>query len=100
MNYEFFDLTFWQQLALLYLALINIMAFFYFGLDKLRSTTNSRRVSERMLWFLVAIGGSIGGLLAMKFFRHKTKKLSFQAGVAVILATQILLAYLLLRIDL
>ncbi|MFH1947064.1 MAG: DUF1294 domain-containing protein [Candidatus Magasanikbacteria bacterium] len=51
-------------------------------------------MSEKMLWILSAIGGSIGALLAMNFFRHKTKKLSFQAGIATILAGQILLVYL------
>lgn len=93
------SLSLFYQLGLLYLALINITAFFAFGWDKLRSQVDGwrgRRVSEKMLWLLTLIGGSIGALLGMHFFRHKTKKLSFQAGIAVILAGQMLLIYFIL----
>lgn len=93
---EFFaQLTLLTQIIIIYLIIINIVTFFYFGLDKTRSELSKRRISERMLWFLSAIGGSVGALLGMKFFRHKTKKMSFQAGIAVILAIQILLLYFL-----
>ena len=94
----FFSLSFSNQLGLLYLMLINITAFFFFGWDKLRSQVSSaRRVSERMLWLLSIIGGSVGALCGMYFFRHKTKKLSFQAGIAVILAAQILLILFIMK---
>jgi len=79
------------QILITYLVLINIITFFYFGLDKLKSQLQHRRISEKTLWILSAIGGSLGALLGMNFFRHKTKKLSFQAGIAVILAGQICL---------
>ncbi|MBU2542124.1 DUF1294 domain-containing protein [Patescibacteria group bacterium] len=84
------------QLLIIYLVSINIITFFYFGLDKLKSQLSHRRVSEKTLWILSAIGGSLGALLGMNFFRHKTKKLSFQAGIAVILAGQICLILLLI----
>jgi|SRR3989338_7720150 len=93
----FLSLSFLSQLTVLYLVLINIAAFFFFGWDKLRAQVDARRVSERRLWLLAAIGGSAGALLGMNFFRHKTKKLSFQAGMAVILATQILLISLIME---
>jgi len=93
---EFFaNLNVSTQLIIIYLIIINVVTFFYFGLDKTRSELSKRRIPERMLWFLTAIGGSVGALLGMKFFRHKTKKVSFQAGIAVILAIQILLLYFL-----
>lgn len=92
----FLNLTFLTQIILIYLVIINLITFFYFGIDKMRSIRNERRISERMLWFLSLIGGSAGALLGMNYFRHKTKKLSFQAGFAVILALQILLIYFLL----
>lgn len=95
---EFFaNLNVSTQLIIIYLIIINVVTFFYFGLDKTRSELSRRRISEKMLWFLTAIGGSIGALIAMKFFRHKTQKVSFQAGIAVILAIQILLFYFLFR---
>lgn len=93
---EFFaQFTLLAQIIIIYLIIINIVTFFYFGLDKTRSELSKRRIPEKMLWFLSAIGGSAGALLGMKFFRHKTKKMSFQAGIAVILAIQILILYFL-----
>lgn len=78
----------------IYLIIINVIAFFYFGFDKMISQANAaKRVSEKMLWFLAFIGGSVGALAGMHFFRHKTKKLSFQAVIAIILAIQIWVVY-------
>lgn len=90
----FLSLPLLQQLLFIYFLLINVITFFYFGIDKLKSQLDNRRVRERTLWLLAAIGGSIGALLGMYFFRHKTKKMSFQAGVAMIIVIQILLTYL------
>lgn len=89
-------LTFFEQFGLVYIILINIVTFFYFGFDKMQSRSQGARVRERVLWLLTLIGGSIGALLGMKCFRHKTKKISFQAGIALILAIQIGLALFLL----
>ena len=90
----FFDLSLLKQIIIIYFLVINVITFFYFGIDKIKSRSGSRRISEKMLWILTLIGGSIGALSGMKFFRHKTKKLSFQAVIAIILALQIGLAYL------
>ena len=88
----FLNLSLFLQILVAYLILMNTITFFYYGFDKMRSQTdNTRRVSEKTLWFLALIGGSIGALLGMNFFRHKTKKTSFQAGVAIIIALQALL---------
>ena len=90
------DMT--TQILILYVVIINIITFFYFGLDKLKAQIASRRISEKTLWLLSLIGGSLGALLGMNFFRHKTKKISFQAGFAIILALQIGICYLLFAI--
>lgn len=89
MLYWFSQLPTSEQLAILYLLSINVLTFFYYGIDKLKAHRSSRRISERTLWILALIGGSVGALGGMKFFRHKTKKMSFQAGIAVILAIQV-----------
>lgn len=92
----FISLSLSQQFLTVYFLIINIITFFFFGLDKIKSQTNSRRVSEAQLLFLVFIGGALGGLAGMKFFRHKTKKVSFQSALIIILAVQItLLVYFL-----
>ena len=76
------------KILLIYAIIINLAAFFYFGWDKMKSESHSDRISEKALWLLVVLGGSIGALLGMNYFRHKTKKLSFQAVLAIILALQ------------
>ena len=77
-----------------YGVVINLAAFFAFGIDKARSRkAGARRTPEATLWLLMLLGGSVGALLAMNYFRHKTKKLSFQAVAALILAGQIALGY-------
>ena len=78
------------QFIIMYLIVINIAAFFVFGIDKIKSRLSKRRISEHSLWLISLIGGSLGGLLGMYFFRHKTKKISFQVGIAVILAIQVI----------
>ena len=85
----FLNLSLLEQTIIIYFLGINILTFFYFGWDKVRATLNRRRVSEKMLWILAFIGGSVGALTAMHFFRHKTQKLSFQAMLAIILVVQI-----------
>lgn len=85
------------RLLIVYFILITILTFFFFGYDKLNARMKARRVREIILWFLALIGGSAGALIGMRVFRHKTKKLSFQAVLALILAAQAWVAYLLLR---
>ena len=91
----FLSLSFSIQILLVYLLCMNVVAFFYFGIDKARSQKGARRVPEKTLFFISLIGGSAGALLAMSLFRHKTKKLSFQAILGLILALQMLLIYVL-----
>lgn len=93
----FFNLAIIEQIVIVYFAGINILTFFYFGWDKMRATLNKQRISERMLWVLALIGGSAGALIAMHFFRHKTKKLSFQAVLAIIIAIHIFILVLILK---
>ncbi|OGH71362.1 MAG: hypothetical protein A2921_02195 [Candidatus Magasanikbacteria bacterium RIFCSPLOWO2_01_FULL_43_20b] len=90
----FLELNLPTQLLLLYFLLINSISFFYIGIDKMKAQLTRQRVSEKTLWLLSLIGGSLGTLLGMNFFRHKTKKISFQAILAVILAAQIFLILL------
>jgi len=69
-----------------YLVIINLITFFFFGIDKAKASWRSRsRISEKTLWTLSLIGGSVGALIAMHTFRHKTKKLSFQLILVLII---------------
>ncbi len=66
-----------QKLLLYYLIAINLFTFVLFGWDKYLAKAHKRRISERELHIMSAMGGFIGGSLAMYFFRHKTAKSSF-----------------------
>ena len=74
-----------------YLVVINIISFFTYGLDKYLAIKNKRRISENSLISLSIIGGSIGSILGMFFFHHKTKKKRFLIMNPLILIIQIIL---------
>ena len=75
-----------------YLLLINAAAFVLMLVDKHRARKNRWRIPERTLILSAAFGGSIGALLGMYTFRHKTKHLKFTLGIPAILIAQISLA--------
>ena len=77
---------------LLYLAAVNVVAFAVYGADKRRAKKERRRVPEKTLFLLAAIGGSVGALAGMYAFRHKTRHWYFVWGVPAILVIQIALA--------
>ena len=55
-----------------YLIVINVVTFTVYGIDKLKAKQGSWRISEATLLILAVIGGSIGALLGMKVWHHKT----------------------------
>lgn len=75
----------------IYILLINLIAFVVFGIDKRKARKGQWRVPESTLFILAIIGGSIGALLGMLAFRHKTKHRKFTIGIPLILALQIAL---------
>ena len=80
----------------LYLLLVNAVSFLLMLIDKQKAIHNRWRISETTLLFSAILGGSIGSLLGMYLFRHKTKHLKFSIGVPSILFCQMLLLYYLL----
>ena len=81
---------------LLYLLIVNAAAFALMLADKIKAKKNAWRIPEKALFFAAIIGGSIGSLLGMYLFRHKTKHFSFIFGLPLILAIQVLAAVLIL----
>ena len=77
---------------LLYLLLINAAAFVLMLVDKVKAKKNRWRISERTLMLSAALGASVGALLGMYTFRHKTKHIKFTLGVPAILIAQLALA--------
>ena len=85
----------WALLGI-YLLVMNLVTFLVFGLDKWKAKRKEkkesvRRVPEKTLFLLSALGGSVGALLGMKVFHHKTLHSSFRFGIPAILAAQIIL---------
>jgi uncharacterized membrane protein YsdA (DUF1294 family) len=79
----FHELIYW------YLVVINIVVLVVYGGDKLFAKLGKWRVPEKILLLFALLGGSIGALLAMQIFRHKTRHLKFRYGVPLILLLQI-----------
>ena len=80
-----------KYICLIYLILINITGFVIMGVDKKRAIRGAFRISEASLFFVAFIGGSLGSIIGMQHFRHKTKHWYFQYGMPVILMVQIAL---------
>lgn len=82
-----------QTLFLLWLACVNAAAFLICGWDKRQACRSRRRVPERTLLWLCALGGSFAFLAGMLLFHHKTRKPKFLYGVPLLLAMQVLAAF-------
>ena len=73
----------------IYLILINLIAFGVCAYDKRAAQRKAWRISEKTLFTLAIIGGSIGMLAGMKLTRHKTKKPEFYIGIPAIIIIQL-----------
>jgi uncharacterized membrane protein YsdA (DUF1294 family) len=79
----------WLKITLIYLAAINTVTFFLYGIDKWKAKRTKWRVPESTLLWWAAFGGSIGALLGMKVWHHKTLHKKFRYGVPAILIAQL-----------
>ena len=86
-----------MKAAIVYIVIINIMAFCMYGVDKSAAIKQKQRIPNKVLLGMAVIGGSIGALAGMYTFRHKTRKWYYTVTVPVILLVQIVAAVLLLR---
>lgn len=77
-----------------WLIAINLTALLVYATDKNLAETRRLRVPEKLLLLLALLFGSLGALLGMLIFRHKTAKPSFQARFWIIVSVQILLTAL------
>lgn len=74
---------------LLYLVAINIIGIAIMGIDKHKAKRQSWRVSEKTLFIVALLGGSIGVKIGMELFRHKTHHKQFVYGIPAIIILQI-----------
>lgn len=81
-----------MKFLLWYLLLFNAAGCLLMLIDKLKARKNKWRIRESTLLAIAALGGSVGILAGMHLFRHKTRHPKFTIGVPILLATQIVLA--------
>ena len=79
------------DIIILYVAAVNVVSFLMMGIDKRKAVKRAFRIPESTLFVLAIIGGSIGSIIGMHLFRHKTRHWYFLYGMPVILALQVIL---------
>jgi len=67
------------------------------GIDKRKAIKRSWRISEATLFLVAILGGSVGSILGMKLFRHKTRHWYFVWGMPAILVLQIIIAIIVFK---
>ena len=90
---DFWDYLMQHRILLIYLAVVNILTIIVFGVDKMNAKSNRQRVRIVTLLGLAFIGGSVGALIGMYRFHHKTKKAYFTVGVPLILLMQVVVLF-------
>lgn len=80
----------------IYIGVVNLAGFILMAIDKRKARRNKFRVPESTLFLFAIFGGSLGCLLGMKAFRHKTQKPAFYIGMPIILAVHLLIIIYLL----
>ena len=85
------------QIIVYILLFINVLTFLVYGIDKWQAKQGNWRISEATLLLLAVIGGSIGALLGMRIWHHKTMHKKFKYGLPLILLAQIALIYLIIQ---
>lgn len=77
---------------LVWLAGVNVVTFALYGIDKYKAKKGRWRIPERTLLLLPLLGGSVGGILGMAAFHHKTRHWYFRVGLPVMFLLQAALA--------
>ena len=72
-----------------YLIGINFITYLLFGIDKAKATKKKWRIPEKYLFLSTFLGGSIGAIIGMKQFHHKTQKSEFKSVIFIIILVQL-----------
>lgn len=76
-------------MLIIYIVGINILEFMLMGIDKYNAIKKNQRIPEITLIMISLLGGSLGGIIGMLIFRHKTKKIKFKLLFPIFLAIHI-----------
>ena len=86
------------NIILCYLIVMNLAGLCLMGLDKSKARRHAWRISEKTLFLVSILGGSIGTWAGMYLFRHKTRHWYFVVGMPFILVVQVAAFVYLMRI--
>lgn len=76
---------------IIYLLCINLIGLLVMYIDKKKAKYGKWRISEKKLLIVALLGGSIGTIIGMYWFRHKTQKIKFKLGFPTILISEIII---------
>ena len=82
---------------LLLLIAVNLVSFALYGLDKVKAKRGLWRIRESTLLLVAALGGSLGALLGMELFHHKTKHWTFKILIPLFLLLHMALGVYVVR---
>ena len=74
-----------------WLIFVNLLALILFGFDKYRAKHRQWRIPEGFLFLVALLGGSLGAVLGMDLFRHKTRYPRFHRGLPILFFLQFIL---------
>ncbi len=80
-----------MKFFIIYLVIINLFGLFQMFSDKQKAINGEYRIPEKRLFLVAILGGSIGSILGMQLFRHKTQHATFVIGMPLILILQVAL---------
>ena len=86
------------KILFIYLAIINVLTFCLYGIDKRRAIRSRWRISEATLLWMAVLGGSLGAWLGMRVWHHKTQHKKFRYGIPLIIIAQIAVVLLTLSL--
>ena len=78
-----------MNILILYLLIINAISFTLMLTDKQRAIKKAWRIPETTLLAIAAAGGSLGAVVGMRLFRHKTLHVKFSVSLPLMMAVQI-----------
>lgn len=88
----------WVQIILpMYYGFINLLGFSLCGYDKMAAVRNRRRIPERQLLWLCALGACLGFSAGMLLFRHKIRKKRFTLSMPLFILLHLILVWILLK---
>lgn len=86
-----------MKVLAIYYIFINFITYIVYWRDKQRARKRTRRIPEKKLLTLAAIGGAVGAYLGMNIFHHKTQKIWFRVFVPTMILVHLTVAIILLK---